>query len=417
MIYRNIHFISNAFSRKWLVFSLIVVLILLLTRCDRSGNKQMSGGSSFTFPDQVDYNFHIRPILSDKCFACHGPDNNTREGGLRLDTEEGAYKALVDNPGRHAIVPGDPNESEVYLRITSKDETMQMPPVSSNLTLTDREVKLIQRWIQQGAEYKPHWAFTAPIKPAVPELKTNWGVNEIDKFIFEKMQVVGFKPNPAAEKHQILRRVSLDLTGLPPEEEWIDRFLSDTTAAAYERLVDQLLSSSSYGERMALHWMDVARYADSYGYQDDDILSQWPWRDWVIHAFNKNMPYDQFVTWQLAGDLLPNPTKEQILATAFNRNHKITEEGGVIEEEYRVAYALDKTNTYAKGILGITMECAQCHDHKYDPLSQKNYFQMYAFFNNSLENGLEGLVYSGPSKTPRLTITPEDIDGILNFIN
>jgi hypothetical protein len=174
--------------------------------------------------------------------------------------------------------------------------------------------------------------------------------------------------------------VSLDLTGLPPDEKLMDKFLNDTSAAAYERLVDELIASHAYGEQMALHWMDVARYADSYGYQDDDIRTQWPWRDWVIHAFNENMPYDQFVTWQLAGDLLPNPNKEQILATAFNRNHKITEEGGVVEEEYRVAYGLDKTNTYAKGILGITMECAQCHDHKYDPFTQKNYYGMYAFF-------------------------------------
>ena len=197
----------------------------------------------------------------------------------------------------------------------------------------------------------------------------------------------------------------------------MERFIKDDSPQAYEKLVDALMASPAFGEQMALHWMDVARYADSYGYQDDDIRTQWPWRDWVIHAFNENMPYDQFVTWQLAGDLLPNPNKEQILATAFNRNHKITEEGGVVEEEYRVAYGLDKTNTYAKGILGITMECAQCHDHKYDPFTQKNYYGMYAFFNNSLEKGLEGLVNSGPSKTPRLTVTQEDIKGILNFIN
>lgn len=416
MIYKKTPIIPFSLSRKWLFLTLIVVLVLLLTMCGR-GDKQVVGASSAKMPEMVDYNYHIRPILSDKCFACHGPDNNTREGGLRLDTEEGAYQALVDNPDMHAIVPGQPHLSEMYLRITSDDETMRMPPVSSNLSLTSHEVNLIKRWIQQGAVYKPHWAFTPPVKPKVPNSKTNWSKNEIDQFILEKMQSVGFKPNPVAEKHQLLRRVSLDLTGLPPDEQVMDRFLSDDSPEAYERLVDELMASPTYGERMALHWMDVARYADSYGYQDDDIRTQWPWRDWVIHAFNKNMPYDQFVTWQLAGDLLPNPTKEQILATAFNRNHKITEEGGVIDEEYRVAYALDKTNTYAKGILGITMECAQCHDHKYDPLSQKNYYEMYAFFNNSLEKGLEGLVYSGPSKTPRLTITQEDLNGILDFIN
>lgn len=418
MIYRKIHIFFNTLSRKWLVLGLIVLLVLVFTTCDRRGNNQMAVGSSLALPEKVDYNFHVRPILSDKCFACHGPDNNTREGGLRLDTEAGAYQALVDNPDMHAIVPGEPNKSEVYLRITSNDETFRMPPVSSNLSLTEHEVKLIKRWIQQGAVYKPHWAFTPPVKPEVPlDAKDKWSVNEIDRFILEKMQVVGFRPNPMAEKHRLLRRLSLDLTGLPPGEGLIDRFLSDSSLGAYEGLVDELLASPAYGERMALHWMDVARYADSYGYQDDDIRTQWPWRDWVIHAFNENMRYDRFVTWQLAGDLLPNPTKEQLLATAFNRNHKITEEGGVIDEEYRVAYALDKTNTYAKGILGITMECAQCHDHKYDPFTQKNYYGMYAFFNNSLEKGLEGLVNSGPSKTPRLIITQEDLHGILDFVN
>lgn len=406
------------FSVKLVVFGLISFLVLSLTMCGTNENKPAAGKISSALPEKIDYNFHIRPILSDKCFACHGPDNNTREAGFRLDTEAGAYQALVDNPEMHGIVPGEPNKSDVYLRITSDDESLRMPPVSSNLTLTEREVNLIQRWIKQGAEYKPHWAFTPPVKPEVPaEGKDKWGSNEIDRFIFEKMQVVGFEPNPMAEKQQLLRRLSLDLTGLPPEEGLMDRFLSNDSPAAYEALVDELLASDTYGERMALHWMDVARYADSYGYQDDDVRTQWPWRDWVIHAFNENMSYDQFITWQLAGDLLPNPTKEQLLATAFNRNHKITEEGGVIDEEYRVAYALDKTNTYAKGILGITMECAQCHDHKYDPFTQKNYYGMYAFFNNSLEKGLEGLVNSGPSKTPRLTITQEDLNGILNFVN
>ena len=316
------------------------------------------------------------------------------------------------------MVPGKPHISEAFLRITSDDESIKMPPTAANLPLSNFEIDLIERWIEQGAVYKPHWAFTAPKKPEVPQQdKIKWGNNEIDNFVLDKMTKSGFKPNPEADKNRLLRRVSLDLTGLPPDEKLMERFLKDDSPQAYEKLVDELMASPAFGEQMALHWMDVARYADSYGYQDDDIRTQWPWRDWVIHAFNENMPYDQFVTWQLAGDLLPNPNKEQILATAFNRNHKITEEGGVVEEEYRVAYGLDKTNTYAKGILGITMECAQCHDHKYDPFTQKNYYGMYAFFNNSLEKGLEGLVNSGPSKTPRLTVTQEDIKGILNFIN
>ena len=403
-------------SPKWLI--LITVCLFAILASSYFFKKSETGGRAMPLPPMVDYNFHIRPILSDKCFACHGPDNNSREADLRLDTEEGAYNALTQTAGMHAIVPGHPEQSEAYLRITSDDELLRMPPVSSNLTLTDYEVKLIERWIRQGAEYKPHWAFTPPEKPEIPKVgRTDWPVNELDWFVLAKMEIAGFKPNPKAEKHQLLRRVSLDLTGLPPSEEQLDRFLADDTEQALERMVDELLASPAYGERMAMHWLDVARYADSYGYQDDDIRTQWPWRDWVIHSFNKNMPYDQFVTWQLAGDMLPEATKEQILASAFNRNHKITEEGGVIEEEYRVAYAVDKTNTFTKGILGITMECAQCHDHKYDPFSQKNYFEVYAFFNNSLEKGLEGLVDSGPSKTPRLTITQKDVEDILHFIN
>ncbi len=401
-----------------LVFGSAGLLVSLLTMCRSGDSSAVADGGKFVLPKFVDYNFDIKPILSDKCFACHGPDNNTREGGLRLDTEEGAYQALVESPGKHAIVPGKPHLSEAYLRMTAEDEAIRMPPVASNLTLNKHEISLIERWIEQGAVYKSHWAFTSPQKSKIPQQdKVKWGSNEIDRFILDKMLKAGFRPNSRADRNRLLRRVSLDLTGLPPDERIMERFLKDTTDKAYDRLIDELLATPAYGELMALHWMDVARYADSYGYQDDDIRTQWPWRDWVIHAFNSNMPYDQFVTWQLAGDLLPNPTKEQILATAFNRNHKITEEGGVVEEEYRVAYGLDKTNTYAKGILGITMECAQCHDHKYDPFTQKNYYGMYAFFNNSLEKGLEGLVNSGPSKTPRITITQDDLKGILNFIN
>ncbi|WP_188505697.1 PSD1 and planctomycete cytochrome C domain-containing protein [Parapedobacter pyrenivorans] len=405
-------------SPKWLIGILILLFVVLLSAYFFSGSQTSSMGGSMPLPAVVDYNFHVRPILSDKCFACHGPDKNAREADLRLDTEEGAYKALVETAGMHAIVPGHPDQSEAYLRMTSDDESVRMPPVSANLALNDYEIKLIERWIKQGAEYKPHWAFTPPEKTEVPEVDdADWPINELDRFVLARMEVKGFEPNPVAEKHHLLRRVSLDLTGLPPTDEQLERFLADNSEKAYETAVDELIASLAYGERMAMHWLDVARYADSYGYQDDDIRTQWPWRDWVIHAFNENMPYDRFVTWQVAGDLLPNATKEQLLASAFSRNHKITEEGGVIEEEYRVAYAIDKTNTFSKGILGITMECAQCHDHKYDPFSQKNYFELYAFFNNSMEKGLEGLVNSGPSKTPRLTITQQDVESILQFIN
>lgn len=405
-------------ASKWLIGIAITVFVALLAGYFFAGRGAGGLGGSMPLPAVVDYNFHIRPVLSDKCFACHGPDRNAREADLRLDTEEGAYKALVKTEGMHAIVPGHPDRSEAYRRIISSDETVRMPPVSSNLTLTDYEIRLIERWIRQGAEYKPHWAFIPPQKTEVPQVdNTDWPKSEIDRFVLAKMELVGLKPNPQADKSHLLRRVCLNLAGLPPTEEQLQQFLADHSPDSYEKVVDRLLASPAYGERMAMHWLDLARYADSYGYQDDDIRTQWPWRDWVIHAFNKNMPYDRFVTWQLAGDMLPGATKEQILASAFNRNHKITEEGGVIEEEYRVAYALDKTNTFSKGVLGITMECAQCHDHKYDPFTQKNYFELYAFFNNSLEKGLEGLVDSGPSKTPRLTITQADVDSILQFIN
>lgn len=401
------------------VVTVLTLLVLLLSKCNSIGDSTTSSNkNNFVLPKYVDYNYDIKPILSDKCFACHGPDNNTREGGLRLDTQEGAYAALAESPDKHAIVPENPNISEAFLRISSEDESIRMPPIASNLPLSNYEIDLIERWIKQGAVYKDHWAFTPAAKTEVPKQdKIEWGENDIDNFVLNKMLKSGFEPNDQADKNKLLRRVSLDLTGLPPEERVMENYLKDTTDNAYNHLIDALMASPAYGEQMALHWMDIARYADSYGYQDDDIRTQWPWRDWVIHAFNENMPYNQFVTWQLAGDLLPNPTKEQILATAFNRNHKITEEGGVVEEEYRVAYALDKTNTFSKAILGITLECAQCHDHKYDPFTQKNYYGMYAFFNNTLEKGLEGLVNSGPSKTPRLTVTQEDIKGILNFIN
>lgn len=390
---------------------------MLLANCNRS-TPAAGTTSAGKLPDRIDFNFHVKPLLSDRCFACHGPDDNAREAGLRLDLEESAYAALKEMPEAHAIVPGKPGESMVYLRIVSDDPDLKMPPPSSNLKLSEYEIKIIEKWIKQGAEYEKHWAFLPPEKTALPQVnKKDWPRNDIDRFVLSKMELAGLTPNEAADKEHVLRRLSIDLTGLPPDLEMMDAFLADDSPQAYEKMVDQLLASPAYGEKMALHWLDVGRYADSYGYQDDDRRTQWPWRDWVIHAFNENMPYDQFLLWQLAGDMLPDANKEQILATAFNRNHKYTEEGGVIEEEYRVTYNLDKTNTFSKGILGITMECAQCHDHKYDPFSQQDYYELYAFFNNTPEKGLEGLVGSKPAKTPILYITDEDVNGILDFVN
>ena len=367
--------------------------------------------------EAISYNFHIRPILSDKCFACHGPDANKREADLRLDTEEGAFAALKDNPGKFALVAGNIEQSEVYHRIVSADPAELMPPPESNLTLTPKEIELIKAWIKQGAKYEPHWSFVKAKKPTLPQ-KSDWATNEIDLFTLRKMEEVGLEPNSEAKPHELIKRASLDLTGLPPSPVILDKFGDLSGPNSYEKLLDGLLADPAFGEKLAILWLDISRYSDSYGYQDDNIRTQWPYRDWLIHAFNKNLPYDEFITWQLAGDLMPDPTKEQILATAFNRNHKYTEEGGVIDEEYRVEYVLDKTNTFSKGVLGITMECAQCHDHKYDPISQKEYFQMYAFFNNSLEKGFEGDVsISKPAKTPILWVEKEDLSGILKFVN
>ncbi|EAZ83261.1 PSD1 and planctomycete cytochrome C domain-containing protein [Algoriphagus machipongonensis] len=390
----------------------LLPLIAFIFSCQEN---KMSG-TSLSEIDQVSYNFHIRPILSDKCFACHGPDANKREADLRLDTEEGAFKALKESPGKFALVSGKPEESELFHRITSEDPGELMPPTESNLVLSDTEIGLIKKWIEQGAEYEPHWAFTKAEKPELPS-ENEWAVNEIDRFVYQKMVEKGLEPNPKADPQELIKRASLDITGLPPSPEILDQY-SDLSNDAYQNLLDGLLADPSFGEKLGVLWMDISRYADSYGYQDDNIRSQWPYRDWVIHAFNENMPYDQFITYQLAGDLLPNATKEQILATAFNRNHKYTEEGGVIDEEYRIEYVLDKTNTFSKGVLGITMECAQCHDHKYDPFSQKDYYELFAFFNNTPEKGYEGDVsVSKPAKTPILWVDQEDLSGIMSFIN
>ncbi|GAA4084651.1 PSD1 and planctomycete cytochrome C domain-containing protein [Mucilaginibacter panaciglaebae] len=372
-------------------------------------------------PDTISYDYNIRPIFSDKCFKCHGPDANKRQAGLRLDIPEEAFKALQDNPNAHALVPNDPSMSEVYLRVTSDDSAMMMPPPASNLKrLTRHETDLIKKWIKQGAKYEKHWAFIPPKALPLPKVTdSGWPKNEIDFFVLSKLEKRNISPNAEADKERLLKRVCLDLTGLPPGLQLMDSFLGDRRPDAYERVVDQLLQSPAYGEKMTLHWLDEARYADSHGYQDDNYRSQWPWRDWVIHAFNENLPYDKFVTWQLAGDLVPNGGKEQLLASGFNRNHKITEEGGVIDEEYRVSYVTDRTNTFGKALIGVTMECAHCHDHKYDPFSQKEYYELFAFFNTVNEKGITSVV-GGPetyAKKPMMQITDEDVRGILKFVN
>ncbi|GAB3908769.1 hypothetical protein GCM10028803_45030 [Larkinella knui] len=393
-----------------------------------TGSTSRSDGEKL--PETVSYNFDIRPILSDKCLACHGPDANKREAGLRLDIAESAFKALQENPKAHALVAGKPELSEAFRRIITPDTSLLMPPPSSNLKLSAREINLIEKWIKQGAKYEKHWAFVAPRKAALPPIDQKaWPRNEIDYFILHKQEQKGLSPNEESDRERLLKRVSLDLTGLPPDLSMMDRFLTDTRPDAYEKVVDQLLKSPAYGEKMALHWLDLARYADSYGYQMDNFRTQWPWRDWVIHAFNQNMPYDRFITWQLAGDLLPVPPggasgKEQLLATGFNRNHKITEEGAVDEEEYRVTYVTDRNDTFGKGLLGITLECAHCHDHKYDPFSQKEYYQLFAFFNNvdemrSKYTPIDPDVGKPESyaKKPLMEISNDDVKSLLKFIN
>ena len=401
--------------KRWLlaIAGVIVLITTALLFIQSRGKKEAS------LPDVVSYNFHIRPILSDRCFKCHGPDATHREAYLRLDIPDSAYAPLTTTKGAFALIPGKPEESELYKRISSEDLTYRMPTPESHLQpLNEYEIKLFRKWIRQGARYEPHWAFIAPVKPGLPAVEDKkWAKNEIDYFILKRIEEKGLYPNDEADKERLLKRVYLDLTGLPPSIEKMDQFLADNNPDAYQKVVDELLQTPQYGEKMGLHWLDVARYADSYGYQDDNIRTQWPWRNWVIHAFNKNLPYDQFLKWQIAGDMLPNANKENILATGFFRNHKYTEEGGVVPEEYRVEYLIDKTKTFSKGLLGITMECAQCHDHKFDPFSQKDYYSLFAFFNNTKEVGYEGDVsQSKPAKNPILTISNEDRQNLLSFI-
>lgn len=340
------------------------------------------GGSA-----KVDFAREIRPILSDNCFTCHGPDDKQRMAGLRLDTRAGAFiKAGV-------IVPGDAGKSRLIKRITSKDPNAVMPPPESGHKLTERQIALLTRWVDEGAQWQEHWSFVAPKRPDAPALKTITGArNPIDNFIFSRLEKEGLKPSPEADRATLARRLYLDLTGLPPEPAEIDVFLADRSPDAYEKLVDKLLASPHYGERMALMWLDLARYADSHGYHIDSHRDMWPWRDWVIRAFNSNKPYDQFTVEQIAGDLLPNATQDQKIATGFNRNHMINFEGGAIPEEYLSEYLVDRVETTSVTWLGLTMGCARCHNHKYDPVSQKEFYKFYAFFNNINEVGLDGRV-------------------------
>ncbi|MGH9838903.1 MAG: DUF1553 domain-containing protein [Blastocatellia bacterium] len=334
----------------------------------------------------IDFNREIRPILSDKCFVCHGPDAPDKKIRLRLDTEAAATADL--GRGRRAIVPGDVEKSELVRRITAEDEAMRMPPSYATHKLSEVERDLLVEWIRQGAKWQTHWAFIPPIRPAAPRIKNSaWPKNAIDEFVLERLEREALTPSPEADRATLIRRVSLDLTGLPPTPAEVNAFLDDPSPKAYEKVVDRLLASPRYGERMASRWLDAARYADTNGYQIDGDRSAWRWRDWVIEAFNRNMPFDQFTIEQLAGDLLPNPTLDQKIATAFNRNHRINAEGGIVPEEYRVEYVVDRVDTTTTVFMGLTMGCARCHNHKYDPLTQKEFYQLSAYFNSIDEDG------------------------------
>lgn len=351
----------------------------------------------------VEFNRDVRPILSDKCFGCHGPDSGHRKAGLRLDQREAATKATKS--GDVPITPGKPELSEIITRVLSSDKDEIMPPPEAKMSpLSEQEINTLKKWIREGAEYQPLWSFMPPTQhwPAHKSLS-----DTIDSLVRAKLKARNIVPRPVAARETLLRRIFLDLTGLPPTPEDVRSFLADSSAGAYERTVDRLLKSPAFGEKWASDWLDISRYADSYGFQVDRDRNVWQWRDWVVSALNRNLPFNDFVTWQLAGDLLPNPTDEQLLATAFNRLHQQEAEGGSVEEEYRVEYISDRVQTFATAFLGLTFECAKCHDHKFDPISQKEFYQMFAFFDDIDEAGLYSF-YSSDAPTPSARLLSAD---------
>jgi hypothetical protein len=340
-------------------------------------------------PNKVDFGKEVRHILSNNCFACHGPDPGQRKAMFRLDERASAIGKAES--GARPIVPGEVKLSELIARITSDDPDVVMPPPDSKKQLSAHEKEILTRWIQEGADYTQHWAFVAPKRSALPEVKDEaWPRNAVDRFILGRLEQEGLSPSPEATKAQLIRRVTLDLTGLPPTPAEVTAFVNDKDPKAYEKVVDRLLESPHYGERMAVDWLDAARFADTHGYHIDSGRDMTRWREWVIDAFNHNLPFDRFTVEQLAGDLLPNATLDQKVASGFNRNHMINFEGGAIPQEYHTAYVIDRVNTTSTVWLGLTVGCSQCHDHKYDPITQKDFYQLYAFFYNVPENGLDG---------------------------
>lgn len=350
--------------------------------------------------DEIDFNRDIRPILSDKCFQCHGPDEKVVGDGLRLDQRESALEF-------GAIVPGKPGESELVSRIESDDLDTRMPPAESEKSLTPGEIKKLKQWIREGGKFAQHWAFVKPRLPDLPTVQnTKWVNNPIDRFILAKLAKHDLQPAPRADKVTLIRRLALDLTGLPPTPEQVSKFLADTSPNAYETLVDEFLSSPHYGERMAINWLDYARYADSNGFQSDGSRDMWAWRDWVIQAYNQNMPFDQFTVEQIAGDMLPQATPQQIVATGFNRNHRLNGEGGFIPQEWFVETVIDRVETTGLTWLGLTFNCCRCHDHKFDPISQKEFYQLFAYFNSCDETGVLGNGGKNGVNTPPILRIP-----------
>ena len=345
----------------------------------------ISGGAAFAAPGDIEFNRDVRPILSDKCFHCHGPDAAAKKIPLRLDSESAAK---ADLGGRRAIAAGHPETSGLIRRIRASGKPIQMPPAYSGLKLTAAEIETLRAWIAQGAKWQQHWSFIAPVRPELPAVSpADWPKNPIDRFVLHRLEAEGLSPSPEAGRETLLRRASLDITGLPPTPSETAAFLADRAVDSYERAVDRLLSSSRYGERMAARWLDAARYADSNGYQFDGEREMWRWRDWVIDAFNRNQPFDQFTLEQIAGDMLPNAALPQKIATGFNRNHRANTEDGIIPEEYAVEYVVDRIETTSAVFLGLTLGCARCHNHKYDPFTQKEFYQIFAYFNNVPELG------------------------------
>jgi Protein of unknown function (DUF1553)/Protein of unknown function (DUF1549)/Concanavalin A-like lectin/glucanases superfamily/Planctomycete cytochrome C len=398
------------------------LLVVLLASASLAGTSPVSTlGETQAAPaagaptKPVDFNREVRPILSDNCFKCHGPDEKMRMAKMRLDETEGLF---VDRGGYKIIVPGNSAQSKLYQKISAKDAGFRMPPTYSGKTLTEKQVETIKQWIDQGAKWETQWSFVAPKRPAIPEVKDKeWVRNPIDSFVLARLETEGLKPSEEADKATLLRRASFDLTGLPPTPAEVDSFVADKSPDAYEKRVDRMLASPHYGERMAMEWLDLARYSDTHGYHIDSLRAMWPWRDWVIKAYNQNMPYDQFTVKQLAGDLLPNATLDDKIATGFNRNNMINFEGGAVPQEYHAEYIIDRASTTATVWLGLTMGCARCHDHKFDPIRQKDFYQMVAYFNTIPERGLDGFLGNADPVLPLPTAAQQhqldDLNGKL----